>query len=89
MIVGENPRPQDMDLNMVKAKKQTNMRSAGADHAQHLDAHRRLSLEQALEFIMDDECLEVTPNFVRLRKTVLSQGKRNRARGARKHAVEA
>ena len=89
MIVGENPRPQDMDLNMVKAKKQTNMRSAGADHAQHLDAHRQLSLEQALEFIMDDECLEVTPNFVRLRKTVLNRGKRNRERGARKHAVEA
>jgi small GTP-binding protein len=89
MIVGENPRPQDMDLNMVKAKKQTNMRSAGADHAQHLDAHRQMSLEQALEFIMDDECLEVTPNFVRIRKTVLNQGKRNRERGARKHAVGA
>ena len=89
MIVGENPRPQDMDLNMVKAKKQTNMRSAGADHAQHLDAHRQLSLEQALEFIMDDECLEVTPNFVRIRKAELNQGKRNRERGARKHAVGA
>ena len=89
MIVGENPRPQDMDLNVVKAKKQTNMRSAGADHAQHLDAEKAMSLEEALEFIMDDECLEVTPNFVRIRKTILSQQQRGRAKGAKKHAVEA
>ncbi len=88
MIIGENPRPQDMDLNAVKPKKQTNMRSAGADHAQHLDTHRELSLEQALEFIVDDECLEVTPGHVRIRKTVLSQQLRGRERGTRKHAVE-
>jgi GTP-binding protein len=87
MIVGENPRPQDMDLNMVKAKKQTNMRSAGADKAEHLDTHKNLSLEQSLEFIMDDECLEVTPNYVRIRKTILSQQKRGRAKGAKKLAV--
>ena len=89
MIIGENPRPQDMDLNVVKAKKQTNMRSAGADHAQHLDAEKVMSLEEALEFIMDDECLEVTPSFVRIRKTILSQQQRGRAKGAKKHAVEA
>ena len=89
MIIGENPRPQDMDLNVVKAKKQTNMRSAGADHAQHLDAEKAMSLEEALEFIMDDECLEVTPSFVRIRKTILSQQQRGRAKGAKKHAVEA
>jgi GTP-binding protein len=89
MIVGENPRPQDMDLNVVKAKKQTNMRSAGADHAQHLDAHKALTLEEALEFIMDDECLEVTPHFVRVRKTILSQQLRGRAKGAKKQAIEA
>mgnify|MGYP001342370581 CR=1 FL=1 len=88
MIIGENPRPQDMDLNAVKSRKQTNMRSAGADHAQHLDRHRELSLEQALEFIVDDECLEVTPSHVRIRKTVLSQQLRGRERGTRKHAVE-
>jgi GTP-binding protein len=87
MIVGENPRPQDMDLNMVKAKKQTNMRSAGAEHAQHLDTHKDLTLEQALEFIIDDECLEVTPSFVRVRKTELSQNKRGRAKGAKKLAA--
>ena len=89
MIIGENPRPQDMDLNVVKAKKQTNMRSAGADHAQHLDAEKIMSLEEALEFIMDDECLEVTPSFVRIRKTILSQQQRGRAKGAKKYAVEA
>ena len=88
MIVGENPRPQDMDLNMVKAKKQTNMRSAGADKAEHLDTPKELSLEQALEFIMNDESLEVTPNFVRVRKVILDQGLRGRAKGAKKHAVE-
>ena len=87
MIVGENPRPQDMDLNMVKAKKQTNMRSAGADHAQHLDAHKDLTLEQALEFMMDDECLEVTPNFVRVRKNILDQNKRGREKGSKKLAA--
>ncbi len=84
MIVGENPRPQDMDLNMVKAKKQTNMRSAGADKAEHLDAHKPLTLEQALEFMMDDECLEVTPNFVRVRKNILDQNKRGRANSSSK-----
>jgi GTP-binding protein len=88
MIIGSNPRPQDMDLNMVKAKKQTNMRSAGADKAEHLDTPKQLSLEQALEFIMDDECLEVTPNFVRIRKVILDQGLRGRSKGAKKHAVE-
>ena len=88
MIIGENPRPQDMDLNVVKAKKQTNMRSAGADHTQHLDTFKDLSLEEALEFIVDDECLEVTPSHVRIRKTILSQQMRGRAKGAKKHAVE-
>ena len=88
MIVGETPRPLDMDLNMVKAKKQTNMRSAGADKAEHLDTPKELSLEQALEFIMNDESLEVTPNFVRVRKVILDQGLRGRAKGAKKHAVE-
>ena len=83
MVIGENPRPQDMDLNVVKAKKQTNMRSAGADHAQHLDTHKELSLEQALEFIMDDECLEVTPNFVRIRKNILDSHSRSRAKSLR------
>ncbi|MAR34426.1 MAG: translational GTPase TypA [Chloroflexi bacterium] len=83
MIIGENPRPQDMDLNVVKAKKQTNMRSAGADQAQHLDTHKEMSLEQALEFIMDDECLEVTPNHIRIRKNILDQHSRSKAKSLR------
>ena len=83
MIIGENPRPQDMDLNVVKAKKQTNMRSAGADQAQHLDTHKEMSLEQALEFIMDDECLEVTPNHIRIRKNILDQHSRSKAKSSR------
>jgi GTP-binding protein len=53
-----------------------------------LDTPKQLSLEQALEFIMDDECLEVTPNFVRIRKVILDQGLRGRSKGAKKHAVE-
>ena len=83
MIIGENPRPQDMDLNVVKAKKQTNMRSAGADQAQHLDTHKEMSLEQALEFIMDDECLEVTPKHIRIRKNILDQHSRSKAKSSR------
>ena len=83
MIIGENQRPQDMDLNVVKAKKQTNMRSAGADQAQHLDTHKEMSLEQALEFIMDDECLEVTPNHIRIRKNILDQHSRSKAKSSR------
>ena len=81
MIVGENPRPEDMNVNPTRAKKMTNMRAAAADRTEHLDAHRNLSLEQALEFIMPDECLEVTPSAVRLRKVVLSQHARERMKG--------
>ncbi|MDP6274475.1 MAG: translational GTPase TypA, partial [Dehalococcoidia bacterium] len=61
MIVGENPRSQDMDVNPTKPKKQTNMRAAAADATEHLSMHKSLTLEEALEFIMPDECLEVTP----------------------------
>ena len=86
MIVGENPRPDDMDVNPAKEKKLTNMRSSTSEATEHLDAHRVLSLEQALEFIMADECLEVTPGTIRLRKVILSQQERDRVRGQRKRA---
>jgi GTP-binding protein len=86
MIIGENPRPDDMDVNPTKGKKLTNMRAASADATVHLDAHKDLSLEQALEFIMEDECLEVTPATIRLRKVILSQQERDRVRGQRKRA---
>ncbi|HJM54283.1 MAG TPA: translational GTPase TypA [Dehalococcoidia bacterium] len=86
MIVGENPRSQDMDVNPTKPKKQTNMRAAAADATEHLSMHKSLTLEEALEFIMPDECLEVTPNTVRIRKVTLSQLQRGREQGQKKHA---
>ena len=71
MIVGENSRGEDMDVNVAKEKKLTNMRSSTAEELVRLPPPRNLSLEQALEFIADDEAVEVTPKMVRLRKAVL------------------
>jgi GTP-binding protein len=78
MIVGENSREQDMDVNVTKEKKLTNMRSSTADEAIRLIPHRELSLEQAIEFIADDEYVEITPKSIRLRKKVLQANKRPR-----------
>jgi GTP-binding protein len=78
MIVGENSRDSDMDVNITKEKKQTNMRASSADEAIRLIPHRVLSLEQAIEFIADDEYVEVTPKSIRLRKKVLQAGRRPR-----------
>jgi len=78
MIVGENSREQDMDVNVTKEKKLTNMRSSTADEAIRLIPHRELSLEQAIEFIADDEYVEITPKSIRLRKKVLQSNKRPR-----------
>jgi GTP-binding protein len=72
MIIGENSRPSDMDVNVTKEKKQTNMRASTADEAIRLIPPRILSLEQAIEFINDDELVEVTPKTIRLRKRVLA-----------------
>src|SRR2546421_2998875 len=79
MIVGENARAEDLDVNATKEKKLTNMRSSTADELVRLIPPRLLSLEQALEFLGDDECVEVTPGFVRLRKVQLSGQKRQTA----------
>jgi GTP-binding protein len=79
MIVGENARADDLDVNPTKEKKLTNMRSSTADELVRLIPPRLLSLEQSLEFIGDDECVEVTPNHVRLRKAELSAQKRQTA----------
>jgi GTP-binding protein len=89
MIVGENARAGDLDVNPTKEKKLTNMRSSTADELVRLIPPRLLSLEQALEFIGDDECVEVTPKNVRLRKVELSAQKRQSlmSRKARKLAV--
>ena len=78
MIVGENPRRDDMNVNPTKEKKQTNVRSSTKEQTESLHAPRAMSLEQALEFVGEDECLEVTPNHVRARKVVLSQTGRAR-----------
>jgi GTP-binding protein len=78
MIVGENARSADMDVNVTRQKKLTNMRASTADEAIRLSPHRVLNLEQALEFINDDELVEVTPASIRLRKRVLAANLRPR-----------
>ncbi|AXE79974.1 translational GTPase TypA [Streptomyces atratus] len=79
MIVGENSRADDMDVNITKEKKLTNMRAASADTTENVVPARKLSLEQSLEFCREDECIEVTPQTVRIRKVVLDQKERGRA----------
>ncbi len=78
MIIGENSRAADMDVNITKEKKQTNMRASTADEAVRLIPPRRLGLEQAIEWINDDELVEVTPHNIRLRKRVLAANMRPR-----------
>jgi len=80
MIVGENSRQDDMDVNPTKEKKLTNMRSSTGDELVRLIPHRQLSLEQALEFCREDECVEVTPATVRIRKVSLSAADRAKSR---------
>lgn len=80
MIIGENARYADLDVNVVKEKKQTNMRASTADEAIRLIPFKDLSLEQALEFINQDELVEITPNAVRLRKRILASNQRPRRR---------
>jgi GTP-binding protein len=80
MIVGENSRADDMDVNIAKEKKLTNVRQSTGEELERLIPPRQLSLEQALEFCGDDECCEVTPAAVRLRKTVLDAKERGRSR---------
>jgi GTP-binding protein len=78
MIVGENARSNDLDVNVTKEKKLTNMRASGSDDAVRLFPPRTMSLEQALEFIKEDELVEVTPKAFRLRKKVLAMARRGR-----------
>jgi GTP-binding protein len=79
MIVGENARAEDMDVNPTKEKKLTNIRQSTAEELVRLIPKTQLSLEQALEFIREDECVEVTPSAVRLRKVLLSKQERQKA----------
>ena len=80
MIVGENARSEEMDVNPTKEKKLTNMRASGSDNTERIAPPTTLSLEQALEFIAEDESVEVTPKSVRLRKVILDQAQRARTR---------
>jgi len=79
MIIGENARPEDMDVNATKEKQQTNMRAASAEVLERMAPPKRLSLEAAVEFLREDECVEVTPESVRLRKVELDKLKRQKA----------
>ncbi|MEQ6898881.1 translational GTPase TypA [Microbacterium sp. KR10-403] len=84
MVIGENSRNDDMDVNITKEKKLTNMRSSTADTFESMTPPRILSLEESLEFARDDECVEVTPETVRIRKVVLDQHDRARATARQK-----
>jgi GTP-binding protein len=79
MVVGENSRPEDMDVNITKEKKLNNIRSSTAEELEKLTPPRQLTLEECLEFARDDECVEVTPEIVRIRKVILDQNDRARA----------
>ena len=78
MIIGENARSEDMDVNVVREKKLTNVRQATGDELERLIPAKILSLEQALEFCREDECVEVTPTAVRIRKVQLAKVDRDR-----------
>jgi GTP-binding protein len=80
MIVGENSRSDDMDVNITRERKLSNVRQSTAEELERLVPPRMLSLEQALEFCADDECAEVTPSAVRLRKVILDAKERGRLR---------
>src|SRR5256714_11959955 len=85
MVIGENARSEDLDVNPTEEKHLTNMRSSTADVLVRLQAHHRLTLDEALEFVREDECIEVTPSAVRVRKAVLPKVQRLKtARLARK-----
>jgi GTP-binding protein len=82
MVIGENARVVDLDVNAIKEKKLTNMRASTADEAMRLVPPKELSLEQAIEFIADDELVEVTPRSVRLRKRTLRPNERPKKKDA-------
>jgi GTP-binding protein len=79
MVVGEHNRPDDLTINITKTKQLTNIRTHSADDAIVLTPHRQMSLEECLEFINDDECVECTPKLLRLRKTILDESQRRRS----------
>ena len=84
MVVGENPRAEDLDINITKEKKLTNMRSSTAEELERLARPRKLALEEALEFCSADECVEVGPDALRVRKVILDSATRARERARAK-----
>ena len=84
-IVGEHIRPEDLDVNIVREKHLTNHRSATGDELVRMNRARKMSLDEALEFVREDECVEVTPDAIRLRKSILKAGERHTARSKAKH----
>ena len=86
MILGERNRPEDLNVNITKEKKLTNMRASGSDNTVNLRPPKRLSLDQSIEFIAEDELVEITPISIRLRKMELDQNKRMSARKKEKYA---
>ena len=81
MVVGENSRDNDLVVNVTKGKQLTNVRASGSDENIILTPPRKFTLEQAIDFIQDDELVEVTPNFIRLRKRFLNENERKRKGG--------
>jgi GTP-binding protein len=88
MVIGENSRSEDMDVNCVREKKLTNMRASGTDESERLIPAKKLNMEGALEFCREDECVEVTPAVVRIRKVVLDGSTRARQTSKNKRANE-
>jgi GTP-binding protein len=86
MVIGENSRSEDMDVNAVREKKLTNMRASGTDESERLIPPKRLNMEGALEFCREDECVEVTPAMVRIRKLILNGDERARLTARAKRA---
>jgi GTP-binding protein len=84
MVVGENSRSDDIDVNPTKEKHLTNIRSSTSDVYERLAAHRKLTLDEALEFVREDECVEVTPETVRVRKVELNKVERHKVARARR-----
>jgi GTP-binding protein len=88
MIVGENSRDNDLDINVIKGKKLTNMRSSGAEEALILVPPRRMSMEDMMSYIKDDELVEVTPKSLRLRKKLLTPNEREIAKKQERSRAE-
>ncbi len=88
MVIGENSRSEDMDVNCVREKKLTNMRASGTDESERLIPAKKLNMEGALEFCREDECVEVTPAVVRIRKVILDGSTRARITSKAKRANE-